>query len=143
MKLYLAGPMTGIEHFNFPAFDAAAKQLREAGHTVFNPADEDRNMGFEGIGTSGDPDEAKAMGFSLRDALKADLSWICDHAEGIALLYGWEKSKGAQAEVALGRALGIKSWLVDYLQFIPALLPPVETVSFKLGQGFVIEPVTV
>lgn len=146
MKLYLAGPMTGIEHFNFPAFDAAAKHLRDAGHTVFNPADNDRENGFDGKSAAGDPVEAAAKGFDLRTALKQDLSWICDHAEGIALLPGWEESRGARAEVALGRALGIEAklhwvfWHPVATQFVAAKVP-VETVSFKLGQGIVIEPV--
>jgi nucleoside 2-deoxyribosyltransferase len=107
MKLYLAGPMTGIEHFNFPAFDEAADLLRDAGHTVFNPADNDRLHGFEGIGTSGSLDDPEFEGFNLRFALKQDLSWICDHADAIALLPKWQNSKGASAEVALANALGI------------------------------------
>ena len=37
MKLYLAGPMTGMPDDNFPAFLAMAVQLRAAGHDVTNP----------------------------------------------------------------------------------------------------------
>jgi hypothetical protein len=142
VKLYLAGPMTGIADFNYHAFHAAATQLRGAGHTVFNPADNDIANGFDPRGTSGDPAEAKALGFNLRKALKQDLSWICDHAEGIALLEGWEESKGARTEVALGHALGIEAWLCWAWLCIPAPLPPAEKVAFKLGQGIVIEPVS-
>src|SRR3990167_7934433 len=32
-RVYLAGPMAGIEDYNFPAFFAAAKRLRSAEHT--------------------------------------------------------------------------------------------------------------
>jgi hypothetical protein len=148
MKLYLAGPMTGIADYNFPAFDAAAKQLRAAGHTVFNPAENDRENGFDATGLLGH--EAAEHGFDLRKALKQDLSWICDNAEGIALLYGWEASKGARTEVSLATALGIKARIHTYwlsynphnLEYAAGGLPPVETVSFKLGQGIVIEPVS-
>jgi hypothetical protein len=38
-RLYLAGPMTGIEDFNYPAFNAMAERLRAAGYEVKNPAD--------------------------------------------------------------------------------------------------------
>lgn len=138
-RLYLAGPMTGIEHYNFPAFDAAAKQLRGAGHTVFNPAENDRENGFDATGLQGH--EAAEHGFDLRTALKQDLSWICEHAEGIALLPGWQESKGARADVSLGHALGIESWLFEYWLEPWTKLAPAETVSFKLGQGIVIEPV--
>lgn len=105
MRIYLSGPMTGYEHYNFPAFDQAADHLRELGHEVFNPADNDRGNGFDFTGTQGH--EAAELGFDLRAALKQDLAWICDHAEAIALLDGWSASKGAMAEVTLAAALGL------------------------------------
>jgi len=132
MKLYLAGPMSNIEHYNFPAFDAAAAQLREAGHEVFSPAENDRENGFDATGLKGH--EAAEHGFSLRTALKQDLSWICDHAEGIALLPNAWGSKGARAELALAHALGI-----PYTD-VPEWLPEVaEEIEFHVGAGFVIE----
>lgn len=105
MKIYLAGPMTGYEHYNFPAFHAGAVLLRNAGHLAFNPAENDLDNGFDATGLKGH--EAADHGFDLRQALKQDLSWICDHADAVALLDGWEESKGAKCEVALGLALGI------------------------------------
>lgn len=111
MKIYLAGPMTGLPDYNFPAFDHAAKALRALGHEVFNPADNDRDNGFDATGLAGH--EAERLGFSLRNALKQDLSWICDHAEAVAVLDGWHRSKGALTETALSVALGIPFQPVD------------------------------
>ena len=37
-SIYIAGPMTGIAMFNFPAFFNAEKQLFHEGWRVFNPA---------------------------------------------------------------------------------------------------------
>jgi hypothetical protein len=111
MKFYLAGPMTGIPNFNFPAFHAAAAILRAQGHEVFNPAERDieRHNGVD-ISFSndkGDPEQAKRdFGFSLRDALAEDTAYICREADAIAMLPGWENSKGARAEHALALALG-------------------------------------
>lgn len=111
MRLYLAGPMRGYPHFNFPAFDAAAAQLRAAGYDVFNPADRDRSVhgpDLADAALTGDETQIEAShGFSLREALGADTAWICAHADGVAVLTGWEKSSGATAEVALARALGL------------------------------------
>lgn len=121
MRLYLCGPMTGIEHYNFPAFDKAAAQLREAGHTVFNPAENDRENGFDAVVLELEGHEAAEHGFSLRETLKQDLSWICDHAEGLALLPGWEDSKGANAEVALATALKIPSLEFDSWRYVELL----------------------
>ena len=110
MNIYLAGPMRGIPDFNFPAFHAAAAALREQGHTVFNPAERDELLYGKEVGKSatGDLADATAKGFSLQLALAADTSWICRQANAIALLPGWEQSKGASAEKALADALGLE-----------------------------------
>jgi len=88
MRLYLAGPMRGHEDHNRPAFAFATEVLRAAGHEVFNPHDLDQSMGD-------------------RAAMEIEVSWIARHAEHVALLPGWEKSRGARAEVALADALSI------------------------------------
>lgn len=106
MKLYLAGPMTGVPYFNFPAFRLAAELLRRQGHTVFNPADNGADVSVH------NPEGSVALairehGFDPRDALATGLSYICRHADGIAMLPGWENSKGARAEHATAVALGL------------------------------------
>ena len=108
MKVYIAGPMQGYDQFNFPAFDKAAEYLRSLGHEVFNPADKDReNYGqdFQQKFSKGSIAEAETGGFSLRRALSIDCQWICDNAEAIFMLKGWERSGGARAEHALASAL--------------------------------------
>lgn len=107
MKIYLAGPMRNIPEFNLPAFKAGAHQLRLLGHEVFCPAEADNSFGFDWTGHSGNLEEAHAQGFSLREALGADLAWICAHADAVVTLPGWEKSLGAAAEVATAKALGL------------------------------------
>jgi hypothetical protein len=113
MKIYLAGPMQGYAEFNFPAFKAFAALLRAQGHEVFNPAERDIER-HGGVDISKDNPTGSVKqsedthGFSLRDALHDDMVWICRNAEGIALLPGWEASKGANAEWALAKALGLK-----------------------------------
>lgn len=110
-KVYLAGPMRGVPEFNFPAFFAAAAVLRRDGFEVFNPAEKDCET-YGDIG-KGNPtgDEAQAQkehGFDLRKALAADLEFICLNADILALLPGWENSKGATAEYCTARALGLE-----------------------------------
>jgi hypothetical protein len=92
---YLAGPMRGLKDYNFPAFDFAAEKLREEGYTVFSPADNDRETDNQG------------PSFDIRRALRDDTRWICLYADAVALLPGWENSKGAKAEIALAEALGL------------------------------------
>lgn len=109
MKLYVAGPMRGLPEFNFPAFDRAAEQLTSMGHEVFSPAERDRANGLDVTGRTGN-ESSEEMGFNLRAALRDDLDFICDHAEGVILLPGWATSTGVAAEHATAIALGIPVW---------------------------------
>ena len=112
MKIYLAGPMRGIPEFNFPAFYAAADKLRAEGHVVFSPAERDNEHHgtdiSKGNATGDETKAAKDHGFNLREALAHDLLFICEEADAIALLPGWENSKGANAERMTALALGLK-----------------------------------
>ena len=109
MKIYLAGPMRGIANFNFPAFDYAAERLRQRGFTVFSPAERDRKAYGASIEDNPTGDEGKVANpaCTINDCMSADCEWICRHADAIALLPGWEKSSGANAELALAKALGL------------------------------------
>jgi uncharacterized protein DUF4406 len=108
--IYLAGPMQGIPEFNFPRFNAIAWAIRQDGHRVFNPAQRDiERAGGVDISkgnTEGKLNEETKKHFSLREALADDTNFICLEADTIALLPGWEKSNGAQAEHRLAVALG-------------------------------------
>lgn len=118
MKIYLAGPMRGIPKFNFPAFAAGAALLRAEGHEVFSPAEHDEAVFYKGFADNnieGSEDKAaNDAGMSpleLRRVLfAADLAWICKEADAIALLPGWENSKGVRAELATANALGLEVW---------------------------------
>ena len=101
MKIYLAGPMAGYPDLNYPLFHAVSKELRARGHEVFSPAENDERKGYGKVVT-GQTTPA------LRHALGDDLAWICKEAEAVALLPGWENSRGARAEWSTAVALGLK-----------------------------------
>jgi hypothetical protein len=90
--------------------------LRGLGHEVFSPAENDIKVAGKDVSKSnadGSAEQAtKEHGFSLRKALGDDLAWICAEAEGLALLPGWESSKGALAELATAEALGLKVFYI-------------------------------
>lgn len=102
--LYIAGPMTGIPEFNFPAFDAAAAKYRALGYAIISPAEHDRDNGLDVTGMTGDVAELAGK-FDLAEALLWDLARVAE-CDGIVLLEGWERSSGARAELALAAALG-------------------------------------
>ncbi len=87
--IYVAGPMTGLPDFNYPAFNAAAATLRAQGHTVLNPAENP----VPACGTW--------QGY-MRMALAQLVQCEC-----IVLLPGWADSKGALIERKLAQVLGM------------------------------------
>lgn len=94
VKWYLAGPMSGIEEQNYPAFKLAAEQLRTMGYYIVSP--------HETFPYPIQPDEARWQMCLGRDI--ATLS-AC---EGIILLPGWSKSKGVRLELHVALALGLQ-----------------------------------
>lgn len=113
MNVYLAGPMSDVPFFNVPAFLTAGVALRAAGHVVFNPAEADIERAGDFYtrcpqGTRAELEAADVPQINYRDCLRLDLNYILDHADAIALLPGWERSKGVAAELATARALGLK-----------------------------------
>lgn len=106
MKVYLAGPMRGIPKFNFPAFHRAARKLRKQGYTVFSPAEKGIEKRLPKA-----KDLQESMSFR-RKVFALDLAWICKHAEAVALMPGWKKSKGARAEKATAEAIGLEVFYV-------------------------------
>lgn len=98
MKIYISGPMTGIEAFNFPAFHAAAADLRALGLDVVSPAELC-------------PDAGMPWAWYLR----RDLAALLD-CEAVAMLPGWQDSKGACLERHVAEALGMPIYrLADVL----------------------------
>ena len=86
MRIYIAGPMTGYENYNFPAFDIARDRLKNLGHEPISPADMDRDLGYE-------PDAAGAIdNFDYKAAIKRCCVAVCD-ADAVYLLNGWTASK--------------------------------------------------
>lgn len=119
-KVYIAGPMTGYEYFNFPAFDNAYEALKYsygfADRDIFSPADHDRmllkksNYWMPQESDSTGPWKAWSIPGApdLRTMLGQDLEWICKEATHIYMLKGWEKSSGARTEHTLAVALGLE-----------------------------------
>lgn len=89
MRLYLAGRMSGLLENNYPAFHAAAAELRAAGYEVLNPAETDL------------PPDTPWLAFMAAGVTQLA---TCD---GIALLPGWQDSKGARIEYHLAKHAGL------------------------------------
>jgi hypothetical protein len=86
---YLSGPMFGYAAHNWPAFRQAAEILRQAGVEVISPIEINPSAAEE---ASKDPGTYKVQ--FLKQDLKSLL--LCN---GIILLKGWPKSRGARLEL--------------------------------------------
>lgn len=88
MKVYIAGPMTGLPQFNRPAFLQAAINLSFEKHVPLNPA-------------------ILPDGLTEADYMAVGLTML-QRADAIYLLTGWQNSAGARAEHALALKLGLE-----------------------------------
>lgn len=104
MKVYIAGPMTGIDEYNFPAFFEAEEYLEALGFETVNPARLDAVTAEEIEGPGG-----LGEGSMLPAYLRRDFRELVE-CDGIVLLDGWRWSPGANAELAVARWLGFKAW---------------------------------
>lgn len=111
-SIYISGPMTGMPELNSPAFNAACEQLQSDWHTVFNPAS-------NGV----------VEGAEWADYLRHDVRLVCI-SSAIYMLPGWSRSKGAQLELHVAKALGL------LILFDPAaeLQPPAEDANCKASK---------
>jgi hypothetical protein len=105
--LYVCGPMSGLPEFNYPAFMAAEAVLTEAGYEVQNPARVDER--HDGTNCR-----------ECRVGRRHNWEWYMDQclpmvdlAEGLAVLPGWQHSRGAKIEVERALSHGL------YLATVP------------------------
>lgn len=89
-RVYLSGPMSGYPDYNYPLFNDVAGKLRAAGWEVFNPAENDE-------GSTHRPREWY-LKTDIPNALACDI---------VAVLPGWEKSRGAKLEALVALEVGI------------------------------------
>lgn len=104
MKLYLAGPMSHIPQFNFPAFEQWANTLRIRGFEVVSPHEEDHPevQAAAWASLDGDPAGLPAEGTGS-DPLETALTNVRSiwQTDGIALLDNWYSSLGTRNEVSV------------------------------------------
>jgi len=96
LRHYLAGPMTGIDLYNFPEFEKVATDLRSKGLDVVSPHEIDH----------GETEETRGS-LDYRVYIKADLRAMLE-CDAIVLMEGWRASKGCQFEVQVARKTGMR-----------------------------------
>lgn len=93
VKVYVAGPMSGLPEFNRPAFFAAEAYLKAQGALVMNPA-----VLPDGW------DHASYMRIAI------PMMMTCD---AVAFLPGWHSSDGALREYTRARAFALTRLMLD------------------------------
>lgn len=90
MKCYIAGPMTGYEGLNFPAFASTARRLRAIGYEVISPAEVNPDLNADWL-----------------ECMLVDIKLVSE-CNVIYMLYGWQNSSGAQIEHRVAKKLNLK-----------------------------------
>jgi hypothetical protein len=122
-KVYIAGPMSGHDDWNFPAFFEAERQLLGMGYEVINPAHNDGPTVEEALKSAGSPSRPNhAWSYYMR----RDLPHVME-VDAVCVLPGWQKSKGASLETQVARAIGIPLMVIKD----GALVPRVEVVGIS------------
>lgn len=98
-RIYIAGPISALTHeemvLNTKRFDEAEELWRRLGYEPLNPV---AQVGHD----------VRAEDFQMRpwdNYLREDLKLLVT-ADSIYMMRGWQKSKGAQLEHHIARALG-------------------------------------
>ena len=95
-RIYIAGPMSGLPDFNYPAFNAEASRLRALGYHVENPATNPAQSDWPGY-----------MRVAIRQMLTCDM---------VVLLPGWADSRGAILERSIAMKLDIPVRIASAIQ---------------------------
>lgn len=113
MKVYLAGPMTGMPKNNFPNFRRAADRLRERGYDVVSPHELDseieQRQAWEAEGGIDDP-------VLWAKCLARDVYLLSsDGIEAVVVLPHWHCSRGAALETFVAyRLCGMPVYSYSY-----------------------------
>lgn len=109
MKIYIAGPMSGVENFNFPLFFETENKLKELGYEVINPAHNDGESLEEALANAGSPEKPRnSWGYYMRRDLAHVLA-----VDAICVLPDWRQSKGANLEVHVAQELGLPIYVLQ------------------------------
>lgn len=101
LRLYVAGPMTGVENHNFPLFFEVAGRLEALGYHVENPADNDGGTNWQEA-----YEAARQVTHTWEYYLRRDLKRVLS-CDAIVVLPGWRNSRGAQLETHVAQTLGM------------------------------------
>lgn len=88
-RYYIAGPMTGYADLNFPSFYYAEDELVARGIEVINPARINPDLHADWL-----------------ECMRVDIKYLVD-CDGVYMLKGWEKSRGAAIEHFIAVSLGL------------------------------------
>lgn len=107
MRLYLAGPMSGVPMANAPAFADVKAELESQGHSVVTPIEVNGRVWKDLTGGEFDPADAPGWEDPVVRTVFAEDVRVLLQQEGIALLDGWVSSQGARIELLIAKAAGM------------------------------------
>jgi hypothetical protein len=115
MKIYIAGPMSGLKNWNFPAFFQAERLIKSLGHEVINPAHNNGETLELALKDAGPVDRPN---HSWEHYIRRDVPMVMS-CDAVCVLPGWQESKGAQLEVHIANELSMPVFCILDGQLLP------------------------
>lgn len=108
-RVYVAGPMTGVPEYNYPSFAAAEAMLTAQGWEVITPFHICDAVWQTAFGRNFNPkaDRCEYADPLLSQMFRLDVDALIV-SRAIALLDGWERSRGARLELAIAQMIGLE-----------------------------------
>lgn len=107
-KVYISGPMTGLENLNFDKFEEAEEKLKKFNFEIFNPhkLSEFKTEEFKEL------IKDQKSHIVWEHYMKVDIQIMLRECEFLVVLPGWEHSRGATMEIFIAKSLGMI--VIDY-----------------------------
>ena len=113
-KIYISGPMSGIENSNFDAFNEFEKKFDPEMVKFENPAKPGHIEGYE-----------------WKDYLKMALTMMLE-CDTVVLLEGWQNSKGCLLELHVAKSLDMRIFKVTMEDEYSVFLKPIESDDYDV-----------
>jgi hypothetical protein len=119
MRLYVAGPMTGIPLHNAPEFQRVAELWRSWGHDVVTPLELNDRVWQKHYGRPYDPaNDVVKYGHPLLPEMYAlDLYEVLAR-DGVVLLDNWPLSRGGRGEVIVAHIFNKQTFTHDGMRLL-------------------------
>lgn len=120
-KCYISGPISGMENLNIESFNNAEIELKKLGFNTVNPhnivkGNKEVDLLVMQMTETKNPSVIESNKREIWNiCMKLDIKELLD-CNCVAVLRGWQTSKGATVEILIAQKLGLKVFYAETLE---------------------------